>query len=158
MEEEAQFIEPDVRLKNKIGDVLKAQATLSPEALKKAEQLVNDGVDVFLEEAENELALLAMMVREKKNFSTAEIIKKTSDCAYMLKSRSGTFGYSLGSQAGKSLYDYVQHLTSLNDKNFKVIETHTGSLRAIFGNRIKGDGGEQGQALLKGLFELVKLF
>ena len=71
--------------------------------------------------------------------------------AHELRGQGGTFGYPLITVFAKSLHEATESGAPLDDPAVEVVKAHVDAMRAVIRERVKGDGGEIGQALLKGL-------
>lgn len=155
---EPQFFKADTRLKEKIGNILKNQAKLDPDALKKAESILDNSSKDFISEAEFSLSLVVMMMNDRTKFSDEELLMILHETAFSLKSRGGTYGFQLVSVISDMLLKYLEKINEIKPRTFKVLESHVSSLRAVIGSQIRGDGGARGIELinnLKGLADLV---
>lgn len=78
--------------------------------------------------------------------------------AHDMKGQGGTFGYPLVSAFAESLYDFTHGRASLTDNHVEIIKAHVDGIRVVITQRISGDGGEAGQALLAGLQEAIRKY
>jgi CheY-like chemotaxis protein len=71
--------------------------------------------------------------------------------ALELRGQGGTFGYSLITTFGKMLFDVTGEGCSESDSAVEIVKCHVDSMRAVIREGVTGDGGEIGQAQIKGL-------
>jgi hypothetical protein len=71
--------------------------------------------------------------------------------AHELRGQGGTFGYPLITTFAKSLYESTGNSCRLDDNAMEIIKAHIDSMRAVIRDKIAGDGGDIGIALLSGL-------
>jgi chemotaxis protein histidine kinase CheA len=75
--------------------------------------------------------------------------------SHELKGQGGTFGYPLISVVAKSLQECTRPKTPMGDNNVKILRAHADAMQAVIKERIAGDGGAIGKALLDGLKEAI---
>ena len=71
--------------------------------------------------------------------------------AHELRGQGGTFGYPLITTFAKSLYDATRPGTTHDDAAVEIVKAHVDAMRAVIREKVAGDGGEIGRALLKSL-------
>ncbi len=76
--------------------------------------------------------------------------------AHDMKGQGGTFGYPLITAFADSLYGFSYSKGVLTDNHVELIKAHIDSMRAVITNRVKGDGGEIGTELTKGLNQAIE--
>lgn len=76
--------------------------------------------------------------------------------ALELRGQGGTFGYSLITTFGKMLFDVTGEGCSETDNAVEIVKCHVDSMRAVIREGVTGDGGEIGQALIKGLKQSIE--
>ena len=91
---------------------------------------------------------------EDRRFFFEEI----SDIAHDMKGQGGTFGYPLISSFAESLNKFSYSKGELTDNHVELIKAHVDSMRAVITGRVKGDGGEIGIELSKGLEKAIQKF
>ncbi len=75
--------------------------------------------------------------------------------AHELRGQGGTFGYPLITSFAKSLYDCTGKGCNLSDSAVEVVKAHIDSMRVVLKEKIKGDGGEVGKQIYKGLRKAI---
>lgn len=144
------FINPPNKLKAKVGT-----GGIDEKLLDKAQNYIQN-VDVdFKPTAEQ---LLANVQRALKNFEsakTAEEQKKAKNevasTIMQLKANGTMFGYQLISEIAALGLHFIDGLDVINKDAFQVIDVHCKTLHIIISNKLKGDGGKEGYALVKEL-------
>ena len=71
--------------------------------------------------------------------------------AHELRGQGGTFGYPLITTLGKMLYDATRRGCREDDDGVEIVKAHVDAIRAVIPDKVSGDGGEVGRALLKSL-------
>ena len=121
--------------------------------MKKAEEDYPDWVLKSLTELNDEYKAAAESedrVERNKRF------KRICDFAHELKGQGGTFGYPLISAFGKSLNDFTFGEVAIGESQLEIVKSHIDVMRAVINDRIAGDGGEIGQALVASLDQAIK--
>jgi hypothetical protein len=76
-----------------------------------------------------------------------------------LRGQRGTFNYPLITKLSKSLYETtLEPDRPVTDDRKKLIDAHIDAIRTVFKNRITGNGGEIGLALLHDIEVAVKKY
>lgn len=78
--------------------------------------------------------------------------------AHELRGQGGIFGYPLMTQFGKSLYDVTGDEPQISSQLLDLIDAHIDLIKVVTKQKVKGDGGEVGQQLLKSLAEAKQKF
>ncbi len=71
--------------------------------------------------------------------------------ALELRGQGGTFGYPLISTFGKMLFDATVEGCPENNSQVEIAKAHIDAMRAVLRDKVEGDGGEIGRALLQSL-------
>lgn len=80
------------------------------------------------------------------------------EIAHDMKGQGGTFGYSLITTFATSLHDFVGPRAGTTDNHIEVIKSHIDAMAVVIKDRVKGNGGEIGQALTKGLQDAIERY
>ena len=81
-----------------------------------------------------------------------ELLRQAHGIAHEMRGQGTTFGYPLVTHAANSLCRLFEAIDDVADEfALRAIELHIGGLRSIIINRIKGDGGATGRALVTAL-------
>lgn len=88
-----------------------------------------------------------------------DILGEINTIAHELRGQGGIFGYPLVTHCGKSLYEAtVGNNYEMAENRLTLLGAHVDAIRTVFRNKIAGDGGEIGIALLEGLEAAVKKY
>ena len=105
---------------------------------------------------ESEDALSAEPGRPQSN---KKHIANINRIAHELRGQSGTFDYPLITKLSKSLYEATADPgRQITADRKKLIDAHIDAIRTVFKNRITGDGGETGLALLHDIEVAVRKY
>lgn len=74
--------------------------------------------------------------------------------SHNIKGMGASFGYPLMSESGASLCAYLRQVEPAH-ADVEVIHAHIQSMDVVLSNRLEGDGGDQGAALIQHLTGLV---
>ncbi|MCH8685484.1 Hpt domain-containing protein [Pedomonas mirosovicensis] len=83
------------------------------------------------------------------------LFEQITRLAHDLKGQGGTFGYPLVTAFSTSLNRFSAIRQDINDNHVEIIKAHIDAMRAVIRDRIKGDGGEIGAALQRGLEQVI---
>ncbi len=147
--------EPNYELKEKIVDKAREKTIFSSASVQMAQTLIESYCENFLEWAKEDIANLEKHYAQLQTNGAcnSENIKEIQDCALLIKSRAGTFGFDLASCVADLLVKTCENKSADNHKLFSsVIHQHINALQVIFLQKIKGNGAEMGTELLDGLF------
>jgi len=120
-----------------------------------AQTLINSYCEDFLEWAKEDMSNLEKAYQELQNDDglLEQKIKNLLECALLIKSRAGTFGFTLASSVAHSLVKTCEEKSSKNKELFvSVLRQHINALQVIFQQKMTGDGETMGTELLDGLF------
>lgn len=133
---------------------------ISPEALAEAEAALADmsedypdWVSSIIEKlAEQHKKCIDVPDKRKEHF------QEIREIAHDMKGQGGTFGYPLISNFSDALYGFADTRGKLTDNHVEIIKAHIDAMRAVISNRVKGDGGEIGSELSKGLEAAIQKY
>ncbi len=87
----------------------------------------------------------------------AKHISNINRIAHELRGQSGTFDYKLITSFGKSLYQATMDPEmKITEGRMDLMEAHIDAIRNVFRNRITGDGGQVGRALLREIEDVAQ--
>ncbi|WP_421779687.1 hypothetical protein [Kiloniella litopenaei] len=75
--------------------------------------------------------------------------------SHNIKGQAATFSYPLLSLAAKSLCHFIQENAEKAGERLDLIEAHVNTMRIILTQKLKGDGGQEGQGLITALEQAV---
>ncbi len=150
-DDKPQLISPPRTLKDKVGTGGAGAVDLS--VLERAEQVIADLAGSYLEWVEEDLARLQK--------GLASLAAATGDgkaeldsiyqVAHDMKGQGGSFGYQLITIVGNQLCRFIESLERAGPDEVAVIGLHVDTMSLIIANKMEGDGGKAGEALLAGL-------
>jgi len=158
--EEVRIVPPDYTLKKIIGEDVDIKQLFSHENVEKAQAVINEHKDSFLEWVKKDIGQL----QEYYDKAVADPavceaeIKKLAKAAFVIKSQAGTFGFTLATQIAKSLDDFCNKQFHPCPEHLMVISKHIETLIVIFRQNITGDGAMLGKELSDGLYKLVEKY
>ncbi len=156
-DDEVRILPPDYTLKKLIGDDVDIKALFSPENVEKAQEVINQHKESFVEWVMADLDLLEQHYKDAAAHSPdcEADIKKLARTSFIIKSQAGTFGYGLGTLIAKSLDEFCGEHAKPSSDHLTVIRKHIDTLSVIFRQSITGNGGKVGNELADNLRKLV---
>ncbi|MGB0719527.1 MAG: hypothetical protein ACPGRX_03585 [Bdellovibrionales bacterium] len=146
----AEFIKPPNVLKKKVG-----AGGLSDDILDKAQQLLENHTVDFEPLADLYLTNLMKGVESVKNATNAQdneyLISNMLYPAMQLKANGGMFHYPLITMIADKLIQFLEVIETIDIEVVEIVLAFHTTMRAVIQGRIKGDGGQHGQALIKAL-------
>ena len=125
-------------------------------AMKEMKQAEEDYPDWVLQTLSELMADHKAMVDNPDKGKRHQLFKKISNVAHELKGQGGTFGYPLITIFGKSLNEFTLGEVIFGDNQLEIVKSHIDVMRAVINDRIAGDGGEIGKALVASLQQAIK--
>ena len=146
-------------LKEKAGGLGNSGVGEIPTALlEEAEtQLQRDALD-FTDWALDYLKKLSALCQEALGKSGPRIkqFQEINLMAHELRGQGGTFGYPLITVFAKMLFDVTYDGCREDDAAVEIVKAHIDAMRAVIREKIAGDGGEVGRALIQSLDTAIK--
>ena len=139
-------------LKEKAGGLSKGPIQIPENLLEEAEkQLARSAMD-FADWAMTYLSKLGQLAADAlmRPSNRKAYFVEINLVALELRGQGGTFGYPLITIFAKSLYEATQPGCKETDAALELVKSHIDAMRAVIRDRVAGDGGEIGKALLKG--------
>ena len=150
-EPKAEVITPPDNLKKKVKTG--GPGAVDLDTLKRAEGVIADMTDTYVEWAVKDLAkihqALENLKAEKKDRKDA--LSQIFQLSHDMKGQGGSFGYTLMTILGGNLCDFVDKLENAGSAEIEVIQLHINAMGVVIAKEMKGDGGQAGVRLLKGL-------
>ena len=84
------------------------------------------------------------------------VVEEMREIVHNVKGQGTSFGYPLMTQVGDSLSALLKAADACDAMILKLAAAHIQAMRLILSQDIKGDGGEQGAALVERLSDLVE--
>ena len=163
------FLLPN-KLEDKLGaNALKGEIGLDPMVIHAAEARIQsmvgdytDWVGKHLQRMSRSLSVLVSVSgddQEAINTVNRKPVAEINRIAHELRGQGGIFGYPLITALGKSLYKTtLDPLMIITEERRTLIEAHIDAIRTVFREKISGNGGEVGSALLREINTAVKRY
>jgi len=148
------------RLREKTAGLGSGGASISPEALKAAEEALGKMSEDYPDWVSGLIAKLheqhGRCVDTPEN--RRECFEAINHMAHDMKGQGGTFGYPLITAFADSLYGFTSGTSDYSDNQVELIKSHTDAMRAVIRGRVSGDGGEIGKKLTDGLNQAIEKY
>ncbi len=150
-EPKVEVITPPDTLKKKVKTG--GPGAVDLDTLNRAEAVIADMTDNYVEGAANDLAKIHQALEdlkaEKKDHKDA--LARIFQLSHDMKGQGGSFGYSLMTILGGNLCTFVEYLEDAGPAEVEVVRLHIDAMDLVIAKQMKGDGGTEGAQLLKGL-------
>lgn len=157
-EGKAEIIVPPDNLSDKI--VKGGPNAVDMDALERAEQVIANMADSYLDWVEEDLKKISAAYDRlaEGGGDRAKDIDKVFGIAHDMKGQGGSFGYELITAVGNNLCRLIERFDdSISAKvQNEAIRIHIDAMKLIISSRMRGDGGEQGTAILNGVQQMVE--
>ena len=153
--EKVEKITPPSTLKAKVGTG--GPGAVSPEVLERAEKVISDLAESYVEWAREDMANLTAAFDDlaaAAEGSRKEHLERIFHIAHDMKGQGGSFDYNLITVIGHGLCRFIEGREDVGPAGIEAIQLHIESMRVVLAKEIKGEGGSVGDQLLDGL-ELV---
>ncbi len=150
--EELEIINPPNSLKSKVK--VGGPGAINPEMIEKAEQVLASLSDNYLDWVQQDLKNISAAYEELKAGRGDQ--KKALDnifrIAHDMKGQGGSFGYNLMTAVGNELCRMIEKMPSpIGPSHIDAIGVHIDSMKLVIAQKMKGDAGQMGAAMLAGL-------
>lgn len=150
-EDDLEIITPPTSLKNKVREG--GPGAVDLETLERAEKVIADMADSYLEWVQEDLKKLDdcykdMQVAEPPRADAAEGLFQV---AHDIKGQGGSFGYDLMTVIGNELCRLLERQQSFDSAELQAIKVHIDAMKLVIQNKMTGDGGANGKALVAGI-------
>ncbi len=150
-DDELEIITPPTSLKNKVREGGPGAVDLA--TLERAEKVIADMADSYLEWVQEDLNKLdecykAMQGAEPPRRKSAEGLFQVS---HDIKGQGGSFGYDLMTVIGNELCRLLERQESFGSAELQAIKVHIDAMKLVIQNKMTGDGGANGKALVAGI-------
>lgn len=98
------------------------------------------------------------LARELPVEKRKQLFGAISMVAHELRGQGGVFGYPLVSSIAASLFDFTHQMLDRSDDSLQLIKEHVDALKAVLREKIRGDGGAIGIAVMQALHLANKKF
>ena len=156
------YFRPNNRIREKLGPAAQQPVHFDPliidAAQERIQRLVGDYADWvkrYVSSMSNSLS--SLQIGGWPEDGNAKHVANINRIAHELRGQSGTFDYQLITSFGKSLYQATMDSEmKITEDRHKLIAAHIDAIRNVFRNRITGDGGQVGKALLREIEDAVQ--
>ncbi len=151
-EEELEIINPPNTLKSKVKTG--GPGAVNLEALERAEKVIANLSDSYLDWVQEDLKKITATFDDLKAGRGAqkEALDGIFRLAHDMKGQGGSFGFGLVTSVGNELCRMIEKMPSpLTQSHIDAIGVHIDSMKLIIAQRMKGDAGKVGEAMLAGL-------
>ncbi|MBM3952256.1 MAG: Hpt domain-containing protein [Rhodospirillales bacterium] len=151
-EEELEIINPPNTLKTKVKKG--GPGAINPAMLEKAEQVLAGLSDSYLEWVQQDLKNISSAFEELKagRGDQKETLDRIFRISHDMKGQGGSFGYNLVTSVGNELCRMIEKFpATITPAHIDAIGVHIDSLKLIVAQKMKGDAGSAGAAMLAGL-------
>ncbi len=150
--EELEIITPPNTLKSKVKKG--GPGAINPAMLEKAEQVLANLSDSYLDWVQQDLKNISAAYEELKAGTGDQ--KKLLDAIFRIshdmKGQGGSFGFNLITSVGNELCRMIEKFpATIGSSHIDAIGVHIDSMKLIVGQKMKGDAGSTGTAILAGL-------
>lgn len=161
MARRAKIIPPRADLKRKaVNFTTGLDLRLTPELVRRLEQVVHDSRDRFTKDIGERLASMRRQLLDAGSDPEEQraLVLRLYESSLEIKGAGGTIGYDLLTEIGKSLNDFVYGLAGLDAKQARVVGLHIDALYVVLANRITGRGGVIESAIVQAFGEARRKF
>ena len=150
--EELEIINPPNTLKSKVK--IGGPGAISMDMIEKAEKVLAGLSDNYLDWVQEDLKNISAAFDELKagRGDQKKVLDSIFRMSHDMKGQGGSFGYNLMTAVGNELCRMIEKLpTPITPAHIEAIGVHVDSMKLIISQKIKGDGGKTGAAILAGL-------
>ncbi len=153
-----QIITPPNTLKDKVA--IGGPNAVDLDALERAEQVIANMADSYLDWVEEDLRKISAtydrLVAGSDDRETD--LKRVFEVAHDMKGQGGSFGFELITAVANNLCRLLERFddSTKHQVQNEAVRIHIDAMKLIISSRMRGDGGEQGTAILNGVQQMVE--
>jgi len=151
MADDMEIINPPNTLKDKVREGGPGAVDLA--TLERAENVIAGMADSYLEWVQEDLVRIDAAY--KALAAAAAPRKEQADqvfqIAHDIKGQGGSFGYDLMTLIANELCRLIERQDNFSDAEVQAVKVHIDAMKLVIQNRMKGDGGANGHALVDGI-------
>ncbi len=150
-DDDMEIINPPNTLKSKVREGGPGAVDLA--TLERAENVIAEMADTYLEWVEDDLKRLDVAYKALAGASgdgTKES-EAVFQIAHDIKGQGGSFGYDLMTLIANELCRLIERQDEFGEPEVQAVKVHIDAMKLVIQNRMKGDGGANGQALVDGI-------
>ena len=145
-----------VTVPNTIRGKVSGGGPLTEEMASNAERAIETHAAAYLERAQTQIDELTKSVQEAEGGNGEEdVYEKIFRQSHDIRGLGATFGYTLATQIGTSLCNFLEGVSDHDARAYEVMRAHVDALRAVIANDVKGDGGKVGREIANILAQVV---
>ena len=150
--QEVKFVRPPHKIKDKVS---LSPTGVNPQTLEQADKVLASLGNDYLSWVHDDLNKLQGIYDRLAVAPAAEakpILRDMFALVHDMKGQGGTFGYTLVTIVGNMLCRLIERLEDRWRTSYlAVIKVHVDTLRLVIAKEMVGDGGKEGERMLKGL-------
>ncbi|MEQ8667486.1 MAG: response regulator [Rhodospirillales bacterium] len=149
--EEVYFFRLPNALRDKVGGSHGARGEIPVELLDEAEEMLGRQAFEYRAWVIEYVRTIARTCKDAKALPAGNrtaMFDKVNELAHELRGQGGIFGYPLISSVGEMLFALTQPPRDMSDNALQLVQAHLDIMHRVFADRIEGDGGTVGVALL----------
>lgn len=131
------------------------------EVLKKVEEKIGEMAGDYSHWVTDEIKKLDETLHklQEPGANLRVLIARINKGAHEMRGQGGIFGYPLITEFAKSLFlSTNRNYPTISENEFELLKAHIDAIKIVINERIEGDGGETGRALLNGLQAAIKKY
>lgn len=152
-DDEMEIINPPNTLRSKVRRG--GPGAVDPAVLERAEKVIASMADSYLEWVQEDLKRLQgaydQLVAAKDVAGRRQALEIVFQVAHDMKGQGGSFGYDLITAIGNELCRMIERIDEPGPAVVEAVKVHVDSIHLVIQDRITGDGGDQGRAMLVGI-------
>lgn len=156
--EDVYFFRLPNALRDKVGGFHGETGEIPVELLDEAEEILGRNAFEYREWVLDYVRTIAKACKEAANLPVRDrtvMFDKVNELAHELRGQGGIFGYPLISSIGEMLFQLTEPPRDMSDNAIHLVQAHLDIMYRVFADRIEGDGGTVGVALLAELRDKV---
>ena len=145
---------PPNKLRAKIGGAAPGETgAIDPAMLEAADEQIGQMEDDYADWVQKSIAELTAAVERCRTNPVGAygVFKRINSIARELHAQAGMFGYPLVSLFSQSLDEYTQSEGPQDTRHIELINAHVDGIGAVIRQKVRGDGGPVGAALIDSL-------
>ena len=153
--DDVKLITPPHVLREKMG-----HGGIAPAALEQAQTFIDNNDVDFVPYAGSFLDRLNNAIKAARNAHPRDkqVINTLVKPVMELKANGAMFKYGLITELADILLNFLEDLDNLNDDSFEIVDAHYKAISAIIHNRLTGNGGREGKALVNELYSACQRY
>lgn len=150
------------RLAGKVGGQPSGEMPrLDMEVLGKVEEKIQEMSGDYSNWVTDEIAKLdeALHKLKEPGANLRSLIARINRGAHEMRGQGGIFGYPLITEFSKSLFlSTNKNVQVISPNEYELLKAHIDAIKVVIAERVEGDGGETGRALLAGIAAAIKKY